>query len=452
MTTPDIRRPVPADDYDRTRPAESVIAAERAVVGAAVFSNRNADTLAETLTPADFFDPELAVVFQACCELSGSGAPVDIVAVQHHLTATGQLGLLNRSGPVLIAQLLSECPIPTSDGIAHHAEIVADDAHRRRMHAEAARAAQFTGSDAFTRADTDLILERMQRAALLGRRGECEKLWVRDDIDTTLEAVDRHDESARITTPWSQINEGVTLKVGQLVIVGARPGMGKSILGLNLADHVASDLGEGALIASMEMGREEIECRLIAAKAKVPLHRIEHHEVTDDDWAKIARVMPDIQKAHLAIDDGAELTTARLRARLRYMRTVAPTRLIVVDYLQLMRGAGKYERRDLEIADISRSLKLLAKSEGVCVVALCQLGRGPEQRGDKRPILSDLRESGAIEQDADTVIGLYREDFYDPESKDAGQIELIVLKQRSGPRFTAKAAFQGHYSRIVNNG
>lgn len=438
------------DDANRYRPADAVLAAERQIAGAAITSNRLADTAAARLTPADFWDTELAVIFQAATELSGTGKPISETTVLHHLTVTGQLSLLRRHGIRLLGDLAAGLVIHHPATVEYHAAIVADDAHRRAMHAACTSAAQFTGSPEFAREDTDLVLDRIQRAALQVRGGDDEPMWAGDDIDDSIDAIEQRDNSRRIPTPWSDINTGVSLGVGQLVIIAARPGMGKSIVGLNLATEAASR-GEGVLFASMEMGRGEVHRRMISSLGRVHLDRLEHNTLTDEDWSTVAQVQPQIKASGLLIDDGTDCTPARLRARLRYMRTRMPTRLVVIDYLQLMRGSTR-ERRDLEVADITRSLKIMAKTEQVCMVVLCQLNRGPEQRADKRPMPSDLRESGAIEQDADTVILLHRPDAYEDDCPRAGEIDLIVAKQRSGPRFTATAAFQGHYARVVDMG
>jgi replicative DNA helicase len=205
-----------------------------------------------------------------------------------------------------------------------------------------------------------------------------------------------------------------------------------------------------SVIFSLEMGRNEIAMRLLSAEARVALHHMRSGTMTDDDWTRAARHTPDITAAPLYIDDTANQTVMYIRTQARKQKAQSGLSLIVVDYLQLMQSGLRSENRQQEVSDISRNLKLLAKELEVPIVALSQLNRGPEQRTDKKPVVSDLRESGAIEQDADMVILLHREDAYDKESSRAGEIDLIVGKHRNGPTATVTAAFQGHYCRIVD--
>ncbi|MEU9436558.1 replicative DNA helicase [Streptomyces sp. NPDC048252] len=236
---------------------------------------------------------------------------------------------------------------------------------------------------------------------------------------------------------------------GQLVVVGARPAMGKSTLGQDFARAAAIGHGIPTLIESLEMSKEELSDRILSAEARIPHHHLKQGAATDDDMARAARRVPDIAASPLYINDSSTLSMPILRGRVRHLVRTAGLRLLVVDYLQLMQ-VGKAETRQQAVADLSRSLKLLAKEFGITVVILCQLNRGPEQRTEKKPLVSDLRESGAIEQDADIVILLHREDAYEKESPRAGEADMIVGKHRGGPTATITTAFQGHYSRFVD--
>jgi replicative DNA helicase len=228
--------------------------------------------------------------------------------------------------------------------------------------------------------------------------------------------------------------------------------MGKSTLALDFARACSIKHNMPSVIFSLEMGRNEIAMRLLSAEARVALHHMRSGNMTDDDWTRVARRMPDVTNAPLYIDDSPNLSMMEIRAKCRRLKQRNDLKLVVIDYLQLMQAGGsrRAESRQQEVSDMSRNLKLLAKELEVPVIALSQLNRGPEQRTDKKPMVSDLRESGSIEQDADMVVLLHREDAYEKESPRAGEADLIVAKHRNGPTATITVAFQGHYSRFVD--
>jgi replicative DNA helicase len=223
-----------------------------------------------------------------------------------------------------------------------------------------------------------------------------------------------------------------------------------STLGLDIARSASIKSGQASVIFSLEMSKTEITMRLLSAEARVPLHHMRSGSMTDDDWARLARRMGEVAEAPLYIDDSPNLTMMEIRSKARRLKQRNQLRLVVIDYLQLMTGNKKAESRQQEVSELSRSLKLLAKELEVPVIAMSQLNRGAEQRTDKKPMLSDLRESGSIEQDADMVILLHREDAYEKESPRAGEADFIVAKHRNGPTATITVAFQGHYSRFVD--
>jgi replicative DNA helicase len=235
-----------------------------------------------------------------------------------------------------------------------------------------------------------------------------------------------------------------------MVIVAARPAMGKSTLGLDFCRAASIHNNLTSVIFSLEMTRSEITMRLLSAEARVPLNHIRSGPMTDDDWNKVAATTGRISSAPLFIDDSPNMTMMEIRAKARRLKQRHDLRLIVIDYLQLMTSGKKVESRQLEVSEFSRQIKLLAKELEVPVVALSQLNRGPEQRADRRPMMSDLRESGAIEQDSDIVMLLHREDVYERESTRPGEADIIVAKHRNGPTRDLTVAFQGHYSRFVD--
>jgi replicative DNA helicase len=240
------------------------------------------------------------------------------------------------------------------------------------------------------------------------------------------------------------------LHPGQMIVIAARPAVGKSTIGLDFARAAAIRHQLATVLFSLEMSRNEITMRLLSAEARVPLHHMRAGQMTDDDWNRIARCTGEVSSAPLFIDDSPNMTMMEIRAKCRRLKQRHDLKLVIVDYLQLMSSGKRVESRQQEVAEFSRALKLLAKELEVPVVAISQLNRGPEQRQDKKPLLSDLRESGSIEQDADMVILLHREDAYEKESPRAGEADFIVAKHRNGPTATITVAFQGHYSRFVD--
>ncbi|MGH3318084.1 MAG: replicative DNA helicase, partial [Nocardioidaceae bacterium] len=240
------------------------------------------------------------------------------------------------------------------------------------------------------------------------------------------------------------------LHPGQMIIVAARPAMGKSTLGLDVARSAAIKHQMSSVIFSLEMSRNEITMRLLSAEARIALNAMRNGHMTDDDWSRLARKMGEVSSAPLFIDDSPNMTMMEIRAKARRLKQRHDLRLIIVDYLQLMQSGKRVESRQLEVSEFSRQLKLLAKELEVPVVAISQLNRGAEQRTDRRPMLSDLRESGSLEQDADMVVLIHREDAYERESTRPGEADLIVAKHRNGPTANVVVAFQGHYSRFVD--
>jgi replicative DNA helicase len=267
-----------------------------------------------------------------------------------------------------------------------------------------------------------------------------------------LEAIEGRDgQMVGVPTGFKDLDELTNgLHPGQMIIVAARPAVGKSTIALDICRSASLRHGMASAIFSLEMNRTEIAMRLLSAEARIPLHHMRNGKMGEDDWSRLARKMADINDAPLFIDDSPNMTMMEIRAKARRLRQRHDLRLLVVDYLQLMTSGKRVENRQVEVSEFSRQMKLLAKELEVPVVAVSQLNRGAEQRTDKRPLLSDLRESGSLEQDADMVILLHREDLYERESTRPGEADVIVAKHRAGPTSTVVVAFQGHYSRFVD--
>ncbi len=235
-----------------------------------------------------------------------------------------------------------------------------------------------------------------------------------------------------------------------MIVLAARPAIGKSTLGLDIARSASIKHSMTSVIFSLEMSRTEITMRLLSAEARIPLQKLRQGKLDDSDWTKMARTMGELTDAPLFIDDSPNMSLMEIRAKCRRLKQRHDLKLVIIDYLQLMQSGKRVESRQQEVSEFSRALKLLAKELEVPVIAISQLNRGPEARTDKRPMMSDLRESGSIEQDADMVILLHREDAYERESPRAGEADFIVAKHRNGPTDTITVAFQGHYSRFVD--
>jgi replicative DNA helicase len=347
--------------------------------------------------------------------------------------------------------------VPTAANAGYYAQIVAERAVLRRLIEAGTRIVQLGYGAATDAGDIDDVVDRAQAAVYDITESRTSEDYVRLEqlLQGTMDEIDAIATRGGVSlgvpsgfAEFDQITNG--LQPSQMVTIAARPGVGKSILGLNLARQCSIKGGEASVIFSLEMSKSEITMRLLSAEAKVPLHHMRSGNMSDDDWGRLARRMGEVADAPLYIDDSPNLTMMEIRAKARRLKQRHNLKLIVVDYLQLMTSGKRVESRQMEVSEFSRSLKLLAKELDCPVIAISQLNRGPEQRTDKKPMLSDLRESGAIEQDSDMVILLHREDMYERESPRAGEADLILAKNRNGPTGTVTVAFQGHYQRFVD--
>ena len=291
--------------------------------------------------------------------------------------------------------------------------------------------------------------------AVTERRASEDYMVLADLLESTLDEIEsigtRGGQMSGVPTGFIDLDDLTQgLHGGQMIVLAARPAIGKSTLGLDLARSASIKHGLTSVIFSLEMSRNEITMRMLSAEARVPLHHMRAGTLGEEEWGRLARRMGEISAAPLFIDDSPNMNMMEIRAKCRRLKQRNELRLVVIDYLQLMSSGKKVESRQQEVSEFSRQLKLLAKELDVPVVAISQLNRGPEQRTDKKPLLSDLRESGSIEQDADMVILLHREDAYDRDHPRQGEADLIVAKHRNGPTKTVTVAFQGHYSRFVD--
>ncbi|WP_226351944.1 replicative DNA helicase [Pseudonocardia sp. ICBG601] len=443
--------PVPPPGADPLPPHD--LGAEQAVLGAMMLSPEVVGDVAGSVTVRDFYRPLHATVFQVVCDLDGGGEPSDPVAVAAELDRRGELGRVG--GAAYLHTLIAAVPVAAN--AAYYAEIVVEKAMLRRLIESGIRITQL-GHIGVGCGEIGEVIDRA-RSTLEGVSaagdesagcvgfGTGHAAWLAglDGVQSGFgepglpSGLDDLDE---VTGGW---------KPGQLIVIAARPGLGKSTLALDMVRSASVRHGRTSVIFSLEMSESELRDKIIAAEARVrvsdlrtphALDALAYERIT----AAAARV---IGGGALFIDDTATTTVAQIRAKARRLQARHGLDLIVVDYLQLMSSGARTENRQVEVSDFSRQLKVLAKDFDVPVIALSQLNRGPEQRVDKRPMLSDLRESGALEQDADVVVLLHRPDAYDHEDPRAGEADLILAKNRGGPTRTVAVAHQLHYSRFA---
>jgi replicative DNA helicase len=440
-------------DFDMERQPPNDLGAEQAVLGAMMLSRTAIADVIEVLRgSSDFYRETHQAIYEAILGMYGRGKPVDPLTLTDELRELGDL--VRVGGPVYLHVCVNE--VPTAANGAHYAEIVRDCALLRRLLEATDRTRQAIYA---AKGDPAGLVDEAQAAiatVLVGdetRRGTL----VGDDQEgylDRLEHLQKEGQSVGIPTGFADLDSLFGgFHPGQVVIVAARPAMGKSTLALDFARTAAIKHDLPTMLFSLEMDRDEIKHRLFSAQARIPLHHLRHQGgMTPEDWSRFASVLPRITAAPLHIDDSPNQSLARIQARCRAIQQASGLRLVVIDYLQLMQSGAsrRSENRQQEVSDMSRNLKLLAKELHVPVVVLSQLNRGPEQRADKKPMMSDLRESGAIEQDADIVILLHREDAYDKDSPRAGEADLIVAKHRNGPTATISVAAQLYLSRFVD--
>jgi replicative DNA helicase len=435
--------------FERTPPQDN--AAEMSVLGGMLLNKDAIGDVIEVLRTGDFYRPAHQLIFDVVVELYGKGEPADAITVGAELTKNGDIGRVG--GLPYLHTLVSM--VPTAANAGYYAKIVAELAILRRLVEAGTKIVQL--GYAAEGNEVDDIVDRAQQTIydVTERRTTEDYLLLEQLMQPTMDELEaiggRNGMMSGVPTGFADLDALTNgLHPGQLIVIAGRPGLGKSTLGLDIARSASIKHGQASVIFSLEMSKTEITMRLLSAEARVPLHHMRAGSMTDDDWARLARRMGEVAEAPLYIDDSPNLTMMEIRAKARRLKQRNELRLIVIDYLQLMSGNKKAESRQQEVSELSRALKLLAKELEVPVIAMSQLNRGAEQRTDKKPLLADLRESGSIEQDADMVVLLHREDAYEKESPRAGEADFIVAKHRNGPTATITVAFQGHYSRFVD--
>lgn len=435
-------------DHGRVPPHD--LMAEQSTLGGMMLSKDAIADVVQTVRSADFYVPKHTFIFEAIQNLYANGEPNDVIAVTDELTKTGNL---QRAGGAEYLHTLAGI-VPTAANAGYYAQIVVEKAILRRLVEAGTRIVQmgFEGEG-----EVVDVLNSAQ-AEIYGISGGVEAedfvplsealAAAADEIDL---AQNRDGTLTGVPTGFAELDRLTNgLHGGQLVIVAARPGLGKSTLALDFARSASIGHSLPSIFFSLEMGRAEIAMRLLSAQAGVLLQRMRTGGLNDDDLKAIARCRGDIANAPLYIDDSPNMTLVEIRAKCRRLKQKVGLELVVIDYLQLMTSGKRVESRQQEVSEFSRALKLLAKELEVPVIALSQLNRKSEDRADKRPAVSDLRESGSLEQDADMVILLHREAAYEKDHPREGEADFIVAKHRNGPTGEIAVAFQGHLSRFVD--
>ena len=432
------------------------IEAEQSVLGGLLLDNTAWDRIADLVTAVDFYRADHRLVFEHIGGLIDTGRPADALTVAESLERSGQLG--DVGGHAYLGALAANTP--SAANIRRYAEIVRERSIMRNLAAigtEIADAAYNpAGRDA--KALLDEAETKIFRIAEAGQKSQQGFVKIDPLLTETVERVDvlynreNKDDVIGLATGFVDLDRMTSgLQEGELIIIAARPSMGKTALAMNFVEHAALDLKKAVAVFSMEMSGAQLAMRMIGSVGRFDQHELRTGTFKEEDWSRLVDAVGRLNDTQVFIDDTAGLNALEVRSRARRLhRQCGGLSLIVVDYLQLMSASGREENRATEIAEISRSLKALAKELKVPVVALSQLNRSVEARQDKRPMMSDLRESGAIEQDADLIVFIYRDEVYNPDSPSRGMAEIIVAKQRNGPTGKLTLTFLGKFTRFEN--
>ncbi len=437
---------------DRTLPHN--LEAERSVLGAILLHNDAFNLAAEVLDSGDFFRDAHRRIFEKMIKLSERNDAIDLVTLKEELSRSGELDEVG--GPAYITALVDG--VPRSTNVEHYARIIKEKATLRNLIFSANKivASAYEAED-----EADLILDQAEHAifAIADKKIGDGFVSLRDLAQGSLDTIERlHARKELVTgipTGFTDLDEMTSgFQPSDLIIVAARPSMGKTSLVLNIAQHVGTKTDMTVGVFSLEMSKEQLFLRMLTGEARIDAHRLRGGFLGERDWGKLSQAIGTLSEAKIFIDDTPSIGVLEMRAKCRRLKSEHGLHMVVIDYVQLMQGRGRFENRTLELASISRSLKGLAKELSVPIVLLSQLSRAPESRSDHRPQLSDLRESGALEQDADVVMFIYREDLYGDKSQPAadnqGVAELIIGKQRNGPTGVVKLAFIREFTRFEN--
>jgi replicative DNA helicase len=431
--------------------------AEQSVLGGLLLENAAADRISDILRGEDFYNDPHRVLYKAIIDLIAENKPADVVTVNEALASLKKLDYVG--GMAYLGALVEN--VPTAANIRRYAEIVRERAILRRLAAAGGEIADaaYNPMGRSVREILDGAETKVFEIAEHGARGQQGFQEIRGLLTQVVERIeylyhrDNPSDVTGIATGFTDLDRMTSgLQEGDLIVIAGRPSMGKTSLALNIGEHIALSSKMPVAIFSMEMGATQLAMRIVGSAGRLDQQRIRTGRLSNEDWERLSTVLGRLNDAPIHIDETPALNALELRARARRLSRQYGGKLgaIVVDYLQLMQAVGEGENRATEISEISRSLKALAKELKVPVMALSQLNRSLEQRPNKRPVMSDLRESGAIEQDADVILFIYRDEVYNPETPDKGVAEIIIGKQRNGPIGFVRLAFLGEHTRFEN--
>lgn len=434
---------------DRTPPHS--IEAEQAVLGAVFLEPEALITAAEILVPEDFYRPAHERIFRVMLDLQENGQPVDLVTVTAELQ---DRKLLEEIGGVSYLSDLANA-VPTAANVEHYSRVIEEKSLLRRL---IKTATEIVAEGYASEEEVETILDNAEKRVLevANRKNASDFVSIKDILVEAYDNIEilhnRKDEITGIPTGFIEFDRMTAgLQRNDLIIVAARPSVGKTAFALNISQNVATKTNENVAIFSLEMGAQQLVMRMLCAEGNIDSQRLRTGRLTPEDWEKLTMAMGSLANAGIYIDDTPGIRVSEIRAKCRRLKQEKGLGLVVIDYLQLIQGSGRSgENRQQEVSEISRSLKALARELEVPVIALSQLSRNVEQRQDKRPIMSDIRESGSIEQDADIVAFLYRDDYYNKDSDKKNIIEIIIAKQRNGPTGTVELAFIKEFNKFVN--
>ena len=444
------------DSINKLRLPPHSLEAEQSLLGGLLIDNEALDKVADIVSVTDFYRQDHQIIYQHIHRLIERSQPADIVTVGESLESNTEL---NTVGGLEYLGLLAEST-PTAANIRGYAQIIRERSIMRNLVEVGTdivdNALSPQGRDA-----QQLLDESESKIFQIAEAGKNDRAGFTDIKELLPQVADRIDKLFQrdnpsdvtgIPTGYKDLDMMTSgLQPGDLIIIAGRPSMGKTSLALNMCEYVSIDTGLPTAVFSMEMASTQLVSRLIGSVGKLNQHKMRTGQLDDNDWEKLSYALGQLNEAPIFIDEGSALNPYEVRARARRLhKQCGRLGLIVIDYLQLMGSAGSTENRATEISEISRSLKALAKELNVPVIALSQLNRSVEQRPDKRPVMSDLRESGAIEQDADVIMFIYRDEVYNPETPDKGIAEIILAKQRNGPVGRVKLTFLGEFTKFEN--
>lgn len=426
------------------------VEAEQSVIGSMIMDREAIAVASEIITGDDFYSKQYAILFETMIELNDEGKPVDLVTLQDRLKEKDVPPEV--SSLEFVRELITA--VPTSANIKYYAGIVAEKATLRKL----IRLNEEIANDCYAGKESlEIILEETEKKLfeVVQKRNTGDYVPIRQIVMNAMDKIERASKNkgavTGIATGFIDLDYRTAgMQPSDLVLIAARPSMGKTAFVLNIAEHIAFRLNKTVAIFSLEMSKEQLVNRLFSLESKVDSQHIRTGQLSDQEWEKLIESAGIIGRSNLIIDDTPGISIAELRSKCRKYKLEQNLSMIIIDYLQLMSGSGRSDSRQQEISDISRSLKAIARELSVPVLALSQLSRAVEQRPDHRPMLSDLRESGAIEQDADVVMFLYRDDYYNHDTDRKDIAEVIIAKQRNGPIGTIELAWLPNYTKFAN--